>query len=459
LTVSYVFLALIIILSISFLFNIMLGKLFMQYALYKQEKQIEQIVDQVNQSYNEITGSFEQASLEIIGNAALQNGLILHVKNLKNEVDWDMRLHTPGKCQIMLQHAENNMNRIYPNFNGFYSESDFKLKGISGIVGYVRVGFYGPYSFNDEELYLITTINKVLIVIALVSLILAMALGLIMARRLSNPILNVVKIASKIAQGEFGIKTTFHSKTNEINELLTSINELSDKLNKTKELKKRLTNDIAHELRTPLSHLLSHTEALIDGVWVPDKDRLQSLYDELERINKMVNDLQRLVSIEDETVILQVEWFSASDFFYSIYTLFQINLEQKHIKFDFAFSKTERIFADKDRLKQILINIVSNALKYTPEHGKIIIKVFSENNCCVIIVHDNGCGIPAIDLPNIFDRFYRVDQSRTRLTGGSGVGLTIAKSLVLAHSGDITVTSEINKGTAFKIVLPTKSSL
>lgn len=122
----------------------------MQYALYKQEKQIEQIVDQVNQSYNEITGSFEQASLEIIGNAALQNGLILHVKNLKNEVDWDMRLHTPGKCQIMLQHAENNMNRIYPNFNGFYSESDFKLKGISGIVGYVRVGFYGPYSFNDE---------------------------------------------------------------------------------------------------------------------------------------------------------------------------------------------------------------------------------------------------------------------------------------------------------------------
>ena len=124
LTVSYVFLALIIILSISFLFNIMLGKLFMQYALYKQEKQIEQIVDQVNQSYNEITGSFEQASLEIIGNAALQNGLILHVKNLKNEVDWDMRLHTPGKCQIMLQHAENNMNRIYPNFNGFYSESE-----------------------------------------------------------------------------------------------------------------------------------------------------------------------------------------------------------------------------------------------------------------------------------------------------------------------------------------------
>lgn len=459
LTISYAFVALSIIIAISVLFNIMLDKLFMQYALNKQEKQIERIVSQVNQIYNEKTGLYNQASLEIIANAALQNGLILHIKSPGSEVDWDIRQHNLDQCQIMLQHAENNMHSIYPDFKGKYSERNFDISGSNGAVGFINVGFYGPYSFNDEEIYLITTINKALIAIAIVALILAIGLGLYMARRLTIPISSVIKTAKEISKGKFGIQATSNSKSKEITELVTSINELSYELNKMEMLKRRLTSDVAHELRTPLSHLLSHTEAMIDGVWIPDRDRLQGFYDEIERITKIVNDLQRLANIEEEYIVLQKEWFNASDFLHSLYTIFQIDLDKKQIKLEFECSAKETIYADKDRLKQVMINLISNAVKYSPVQGQIKIKIFSENDNFLIYVTDNGCGIPPQDLPYIFERFYRADKSRTRITGGSGIGLAIAKALVLAHYGNITVASEIEKGTIFQIVLPIENSL
>ena len=454
LTISYTFIALSIIIVISIMANSMLDKLFMKYALNKQEKQVTQIISQINQLYDEKTGQYNLTSLEIIGNAALQNGLILHITTLKGEIHWDIRQDNYGQCQLTLLHAEDNMHSIYPDFKGSYSERSYQITGNNGAVGLVYVGYYGPYSFNDEEIYLIKTANKILILIAIISLILAMVLGFYMAKRITMPIFNVIRTAKEISQGKFGIKATSNSRTKEISELVISINELSNKLNNMENLKKRLTSDVAHELRTPLSHLLSHTEAMIDGVWIPNQDRLKGFYDEIERIAKIVNDLQGLANIEEDQQTLRKECINASNFLHAIKSIFQIEIDKKHIKVDIDCPENEYIYADKDRLKQILNNIVSNAVKYTPAHGEINIKIYSQNNSSQIYICDNGCGISPQDLPYIFERFYRADKSRTRLTGGSGIGLAIAKSLVLAHSGKISVISEIGKGTTFKLVLP-----
>ncbi|PKM56003.1 MAG: sensor histidine kinase [Firmicutes bacterium HGW-Firmicutes-5] len=458
LTVSYVLIALFIIIVVSILFNIVVDKIFMRYAIDKQEKQIEQIITQVDQLYIKEDGQYSQRSLEIIGNAALQNGLILHIKDLNGEVDWDIRQHSFGQCQIVLQHAENNMHSLYPNFKGEYSERKFEINRNNESVGVINVGFYGPYSFNDEELYLIKTINYSLVVIAVAALVLALGLGTYMARRLTIPISDVIKTAKEITKGKFGTQVISNSKTKEITGLVTSINELSNELKKMELFKRRLTSDVAHELRTPLSNLLTNTEAMIDGIWIPDKNRLQGFYDEIERTAKIVDDLQKLATIEEKQIVLQKEWFSAIDFLRSLYTVFQIDMDKKQIKMEFD-CENKNIYADKDRLKQIMINLVSNAVKYTPKKGIIKIKIFFQEDNYNIYICDNGCGISTQDLPHVFERFYKVDKSRTRSTGGAGIGLAIVKALVLAHSGNITVTSKIEKGTTFKIVLPLKNNL
>jgi signal transduction histidine kinase len=234
---------------------------------------------------------------------------------------------------------------------------------------------------------------------------------------------------------------------------LSVIRQYTDALKQQELLRKRLTSDVAHELRTPLTAVSSHLEAMIDGLWEVTPARLQSCYEEIGRISGLVADLEQLAKTENENLRLSKTEVDLLELAHTVVNNFETEAAKKKLSVSVDGEKTV-IFADKDRLNQVLTNLLSNAIKYTPENGEIQITANNTEKSGIITVADNGIGIPEGDLPFIFERFYRADKSRTRSTGGAGIGLAIAKSIVEAHGGKIEAKSEPGQGSCFTVTLP-----
>jgi len=210
---------------------------------------------------------------------------------------------------------------------------------------------------------------------------------------------------------------------------------------------KQITSDVAHELRTPLSCLKGSIEGLIDGVWEPTKERLQSCDEEIDRLSKLVSDLSLLTDFDWENIKLEKTEFDLAGLIEKTAEGFKAAAAQKGLSL-LTQTESRQITADYDRLKQALVNLLANALCYT-DGGAITVG----NRGREIFVSDTGIGIEGADLPHIFDRFYRADSSRSRSSGGAGVGLAIAKAIVRAHGGAISAKSESGKGSVFTIAL------
>lgn len=453
LSLSYVLVALLLVAVISFLTNFLLEKQFKNYIIQQQEQRNKDTVSLISQQYKGAEAGWDGAGIESIGVSALEQGIIVKVKDSSGQMIWDATVHNNGMCSTMLAHMAQNMASRYPNFKGGYVETSYPVIHNFAQVGSVDIGYYGPYYFNDNDLAFINTLNKMLVGVGIFSLLFALLLGEIMARRLSMPISRVIASARQISKGYFDDRVSDKSNTKEIGQLTTTINDLAETLERQETLRKRLTADVAHELRTPLATLQSHLEAMIDGIWKPDAERLKSCHEEIMRINRMVGDLEKLARYESENLILNKTDFDISALIQHILNNFETDFAGKRIEISFN-EVEERINADKDKISQVMINLISNALKYTPHGGSVEINVKGSDTKTEIRVKDTGMGIPPEDLPHIFERFYRADKSRNRMTGGSGIGLAIVKAIIEAHKGSVTVQSELGKGTEFTVILP-----
>ncbi|HEX3029289.1 MAG TPA: ATP-binding protein [Clostridia bacterium] len=452
LSLSYVFAALLSVALIMALTNISLDKHFREYVKQNQEQKNRQVVSSISQQYRS-NGEWNMDMVETIGVGALENGLIIKVKDESGKVIWDATVHNNGMCQRIIEHMAQNVNSRYPNVKGTYSEIPYPVNYKFAKVGVVEIGSYGSYYLSDNDLAFINTLNKLFIAVGIFSLLFSLVLGIIMARRLSSPISRVISSAQSIAKGYFSDRISVRSTTKEISQLTSTINNLAETLEKQEILRKKMSADVAHELRTPLATLQSHMEAMIDGIWKADKDRLKSCHDEIIRINKMVGDLNKLAKYESESLILNKEQFDVSELIQNIIYNFEAEFKNKDVGITFEGVK-EEIFADRDKISQVMVNLISNALKYTPHGGEVRVSVKGSENITEISVKDNGSGIPKEDVPFIFERFYRADKSRNRMTGGSGIGLTIVKAITEAHKGRIEVNSKVNEGTEFMVLLP-----
>lgn len=446
--------SLLIVVSLSILFNLSLDNIFKQYAFDQQKEQVKEIITQVNEQYLEETGLYDTEGLEVIGNAALQNGIIVHVQTVNKEIDWDISRHKAQECKLVLQHAEMNMHSRYPNFQGGYTEEQYDLTNDNTLVGYLTVGYYGPYSLDDNELMLISTLNRSLIALGIVFLSIAIALGIIITKNITTPITSVIHTAKKIAEGNYGTQTQETPNTKETAELIVSVNEMSLALEKKEQQKKNITADVAHELRTPLNNLQSQMEAMIDEVLEPTTERLQSCYDEILRLTRIVVQLQELNRIESNYLQLEKSNFDFFELCESILYDFEIKAKQKNIQLIKHHPAPAPVFGDLQCLKQCMVNLMSNAIKYTGLEGTVIIRYQQANNHVLLQISDTGEGIPSEDLPHLFERFYRVDKSRSQKTGGMGIGLSITKAIVEAHGGTISVESRVKIGSTFTISLP-----
>ncbi|HHV28506.1 sensor histidine kinase [Acetivibrio mesophilus] len=451
LSVSYLLVAIISVALVMALTNMFLDSHFRKYANWNQEQRNRDVVTSVSQQYLG-DGKWNTDMIEAIGTSALENGLIIKVKDISGKVIWDATAHNNGMCQRIIEHMAHNVSSRYPDVGGAYREIPYEVKYNEENVGLVEVGSYGPYYLNDNDLAFINTLNKILIGVGVFSVILSLVLGSIMARRLSLPIARVISSAQSISRGYFSDRISEESTTEEICQLTSTINNLAQTLEKQEALRKKMGADVAHELRTPLATLQSHMEAMIDGIWEPDADRLKSCHEEIIRINKMVGDLEKLAKYESESLVLNKVRFDISELIRRIVCNFEPEFKNRGIEIAFE-GEVEEIFADRDKMSQVIINLISNALKYTQEGGMVRISARGRGGAVEIRVKDNGQGIPEEDLPFVFERLYRADKSRNRLTGGAGIGLTIAKTIIEAHNGRIEVSSKINEGTEFLITL------
>lgn len=453
LSFSYALIALLLVASVSLFSNLFLQDAFVEYVIRQQLNKNEAMVSQLAQRYDQETEAYDAYALESIGMNALEQGMILRVKDSSGAVVWDAMVHNGGLCNQMLQNMAQSMQNRYPSFQGAYEEKSYAITAGGADAGSVQIGYYGPYYFTDSDFAFIDTLNRALLVIGIFSLAFAGALGFFMARRISRPISQAIGAAGRIAAGNYRDKIDVRADTRELDGLVQSINRLSGALEEQDMLRKRLTADIAHELRTPLTALQGNMEALIDGVWQPEQRRFLSCHEEILRLNRLINDLENLSRLENHTeapVMTEFDLYALAE---KAAASFELACREKNQKLTVQGSSLQ-VKADESKLFQVLSNLIANSVKYTPAGGEITVNVEKEAGYASLSVQDTGIGIAPEDIPYVFERFYRADTSRSSRTGGIGVGLAIVKAIVDMHGGTIGVQSMLGRGSIFTVRLP-----
>lgn len=438
---------------ISLLANFFIGNQFKGYITTQQEKTTRDIVNSISLQFDKETGTWDEEFIHTIGMYALYDGYIVKVYDLKDQTIWDAEVCDMRLCTEIMDDITHRMMSEYPKLNGEFTSKSYPAIQNSEIVGTVNISYYGPYFLSADDFQFLDSLNRILVGIGIFSLMVSILAGFLLAKRLSDPINKTVGVTKRISGGDYGVRIEEEARTKEVDELIESINYLAGTLEKQEILRRQLTADVAHELRTPLTTVQTHIEALIEGVWEPTTERLQSCYDEMARISKLVYDLENLAKVESNNLKLDKTQINLLDLSGKMIGNFETELKNKNLNFA-VIGGCPDILADKDRINQVLMNLISNAVKYTPDGGEIRITISETEDSAVFSIEDNGTGIPEEEVPHIFERFYRADKSRNRMTGGSGIGLAIVKSIVTAHGGSVDVQSRLGKGSCFMITLP-----
>jgi len=304
-----------------------------------------------------------------------------------------------------------------------------------------------PYLFHldNEERY------AIIVAIVIVSLLASW----FAAKMLSRPLRSGARLAATIAEGNKRIVIP-PGGTHELIQLTDTINRLLAEFNDQEEWRKQLMQDLTHELRTPLTAVLSRLDMMLEGFYPFTQDNLQKIYTEIDRLYRLIDDMKKLSEAEGARFLLHFERVNMTQLAQEVLEGFLFLAEDKQIKLTFQLPNSPCYAdVDPDRIVQVLSNLISNAIKYTQENGKIEVGLRSDPEETVLYCSDNGIGISENDLPFIFQRFFRTDKSRSRDTGGLGVGLSIAKILTEAHGGTIRAESELGVGSNFYVHLPT----
>ncbi len=286
---------------------------------------------------------------------------------------------------------------------------------------------------------------------ALVMLIISLIMSVFFASNISKPLALVNAKTKEIANGSYADKISHRTNIIEADDLIESVNALASTLEIQQEVKKQMALDYAHEFRTPLAAIQSNLEGIIDGVFEPTNERIESIRQEILRLSRMVSQIGKIVENEKSDVPLQKEQFDLSELLRLNLLSFESEARAKNIELRLQ-TEPCLISANKDKISQVIVNLLSNALKYTDE-GQVTVTLKSYSDVCCFSVTDTGIGISRDDLPHIFEHLYRADKSRARDTGGAGIGLAVAKSIVHAHGGKIEAKSEPEKGSEFIVTL------
>jgi histidine kinase len=315
----------------------------------------------------------------------------------------------------------------------------------------------------EDELFANYTasVTEALSLATIAALFAAVLASFLISRQVVSPVQRMKTLSHRIADGNYeerlhissGLRT---NQLDELDQLALSFNQMADKLEKTEKMRRQLIGDVTHELRTPLAAVKGYMEGLIDGVLPADPATYQQVHTEIDRLQRLVNNLQELSQVESGAFQLNRIIVSAEELISTVGGNLGRQFSEKGVQLEVEIEPNlPALSVDKDRMIQVLTNLIGNALQYTPAPGKVRISAFRKQSEVFISIADTGIGISTDHLPFIFNRFYRTDKSRARASGGSGIGLTIAQALVKAHHGRIWAESPGDgKGSTFFLSLP-----
>jgi len=302
--------------------------------------------------------------------------------------------------------------------------------------------------------WLLAPISRFLLWGGLLAVAVALALTFFLSRRILSPVKALILSTRRLGKGDFSQRIQVKDK-GELGELGHAFNTMADDLERNEKLRRNMVADTAHELRTPLSNIQGYLEALRDGVIKPDAATTHSLHEEVTLLSRLLDDLQELSLAEAGELKLSCQTEDVSELIERAVASVPARDGAKEIPISTELpDKLPPVNVDSHRIKQVLRNLLENAIAHTTGGDTITVTAQQRGRWVEVSVVDTGEGIPAEDLPNVFERFYRVDKSRARKTGGSGLGLTISKYLVEAHGGSIEVQSEVGRGSTFTFTLP-----
>ena len=454
LAAGFAFIVLITVAVISVTANGLISRQFEQYVAQQRKMSSEQLAQSLSFQYHAEDGTWNVDYIHGLGMYALKDGYLIRLSDAEGQVIWDAENHDMTLCHQIMQDVRTRMSQHRPDLDGNFTTYRYDLKQNDEVIGYLDVSYYSPYYLNESDFRFLDSLNRILLVVGICAAAAAAAAGAVLAKSLSVPLLKVTEITRKISDGDYGARLeTENGQTQEIAALSGAVNHMAESLERQETLRRRLTSDVAHELRTPVANVSLNLEMMLDEVWEPTKDRLQSCYEELGRISGIISDLEKLRQMEAENMNLELEPVNLLELAQAVETAFEPDLKKKKLTCEVS-GEAAAVMGDQRRLHQVIFNLVSNAVKYSTEGGSIQIRVKQEKHKAVLIVEDQGIGMAEEELPLIFERFYRTDLSRSRKTGGAGIGLAFVKAIVQAHQGTVTVTSKVGCGSRFTVTLP-----
>ena len=297
------------------------------------------------------------------------------------------------------------------------------------------------------------SLSLLLILSGLLAVGIAMILTFFVSHRILKPLETLARVSRQAARRDFTVRANVQSR-DEVGELARTFNTMLAELSRTEELRRNLVGDVAHELRTPLTNIRGYVEGISDGLMQPDAETLASIRGEIQLLTRLIEDLQDLALVESGQMQLRLQSCDLGDLIRDACLAVNPQAQAKSIALEVDEACRLPIQADAQRVSQVLCNLLVNAIAHTPTGGRIQIWARQAEGRVQVSVKDDGPGIAVEDQPYVFERFFRVDKSRARATGGVGLGLTITRRLIEAHQGEIEVISQAGEGAEFRFTLP-----
>lgn len=350
--------------------------------------------------------------------------------------------NTGGRGMMGRMQTFSTLDKSSLTFNAYPITNDVKITQI-------EIGRTMEIISNSDEGKFVFAINAVVFIAFFAALLLIWLMARTVSKRFSKPINHLSRQIEQISKKE--TVTPIDPETfEEFENLSHTLIELNDNLNHQEALRKRLTSDLAHELKNPLAILSSHIEAFTDGVWEPTQEKLNRCDHEIKRLTTLINELSDLTAIEGN-MSLKKSKINLSNLVEDNVSQYEMVLSERKLKLVSHIEENIFMTLDSKRFTQVLINLVTNAIKYAKDEGQIIVSLTTIQNKVYLKVSDDGIGISKDDLPYIFERFYRADTLRSKTTGGLGIGLSIVKAICEAHGFKISVESQLDQGTTFTV--------
>lgn len=418
--------------------NLAVNSTFNKYISDNQEKRNTRIVNYFEEVYKRDHNWTKDSGKEIQHEGYMSN--------------YCLSLFDKDKNLIWTMNTDEIKSMLGENSGSEYRTSTFNIRYNGEVVGYISIGQYNPVLLSEQDINFKLSINQNIAISVIIAIAFAILISLFFSRQFSRPIKAVSETSVDLTEGKYNSKTEMKSSVKEIDNLIRSINILGEKLQYQDDLRKRLVSDISHEIRTPLNIFQNNLEAMIDGVFPVTTDRLVNLNDEVIRFGKLLNNLDVLKELEEQNVAYHMEEVNLEELLRKIYDTFSIQANRNNITLSLQINPKQEytMTGDKDKLSQVIYNILSNAVKFTNQGGNITIHLWTEKSSIYLTVQDTGIGISKKDLPFIFERLYRGDKSRNQIEG-SGIGLTITKQILIHHCATIDVESEEGNGTKVMI--------